>query len=239
LVHDPIRCAAQRWSRSRRSFALITWVTGFAALACVAGACSTRPAEQTYDFVVRVTSGPERPVAGVTVFQGGQAVGVSGADGVIHLRTTGSEGHTLALRVACPEAHKSPAQPLSIVMRRLGAGARAPEYAAHCAPTMRTQVIVVRTENAVPLPIRHLGHEVGRTDETGVAHVLLRTPPEESIELVLDTADQPRLRPQAPTARFEAAAQDALHVFEQRFELQPLPKRARAAKRSTLPIRIQ
>jgi hypothetical protein len=208
-------------------------------LACFAGACATRPREQAYDFVVRVTSGPDRPVAAVTVFQGGQPVGVSGADGVIHLRTTGSEGQTLALRVACPEGHKSPVQQLSIVMRRLGAGARAPEYAAHCAPTMRTLVVVVRAENAATLPIRHLGHEVGRTDETGVAHVLLRTPPEESVELVLDTASQPRLRPQAPTARFDATAQDELHVFEQKFELEPLPKRARGPRRSTLPIRIQ
>jgi len=222
----------------------------------VPSGCGARPPEQAYDFVVRVTSGPERPVAGVTVFQGGQAVGVSGADGVIQLRTTGSEGQTLALRVACPEGHKSPTQQLSIAMRRLGAGARAPEYAAHCAPTMRTLVVVVRAENVggaptaapagrdgrVPLPalpIRHLGHEVGKTDELGVAHVLLRTPPEESVELVLDTASQPRLRPQAPTARFEATAQDELHLFEQKFELEPLPKRARGPRRSTLPIRIQ
>jgi hypothetical protein len=212
-------------------------------LACAAlathAACSARRAERGYDFLVRVTSGPDRPVAGATVLQKGAPVGVSGEDGLIHLRTTGSEGQMLAFRVSCPEGHTSPSEPLSIVLRRLRERTRSPEYAAHCAPTLRTLVVVVRAENAAALPIRHLGNEVGRTDEQGVAHVLLRAPPDESIELVLDTSGHPRLRPQLPTARFDVGPQDALHLFEQRFEWEPAPRRARGPRREGRPIRIR
>jgi hypothetical protein len=202
-------------------------------------ACAPRPPERNYDFLVRITSGPDRPVRGATVLQRGKAVGVSGEDGVIHLRTTGSEGQMLAFRVSCPEGHTSPSEPLSVVLRRLGEQARAPEYAAHCAPTLRTLIVVVRAENAAPLPIRHLGHEVGRTDDDGVAHVLLRAPPDESVELVLDTSDHPRLRPQSPTARFDVGPQDALRLFEQEFRRDAPPKRPRGPRRLDRPTRIR
>jgi hypothetical protein len=177
-------------------------------------------------------------VRGARVLARGRTVGESGEDGLIHLRTSGSEGQMLAFRVACPEGHTSPAGPLSVVLRRLRERARAPEYSARCNPTLRTLVVVVRAENAAALPIRYLGKEVGRTDRDGVAHVLLRAPPEESVELVLDTSGQPRLRPQSPTARFDVGAQDSVRLFEQAFRTEPLPRRPRGPRRSAGPVRI-
>jgi hypothetical protein len=201
-------------------------------------ACSARVPEHRFDFVVRVSGGPDRPVPGATVLHGAQQVGVSGEDGLIQLRTSGAEGEMLAFRVACPDGYKSPSEPLSIVLRRLGTGARAPEYAARCEPTSRTLVVVVRAEKVAGLPVRHLGSEVARTDADGIAHVLLRAPPEESVELVLDTSGHPRLKPQQPTARFDVGAQDALHLFEQEFQSDPPPRRPRGPRRIARPIRI-
>jgi hypothetical protein len=200
-------------------------------------ACSPRVPEHRFEFLVRVSSGPDRPVRGASVLHGTQPVGVSGDDGLIQLRSSGSEGELLAFRVACPDGYKSPSEPLSIVLRRLGKGARAPEYWARCEPTSRTLVVVVRAEKAAGLPVRHLGSEVGRTDADGIAHVLLRAPPDESVELVLDTSGHPRLKPQQPTARFDVGAQDALHLFEQEFQSDP-PPRPRGPRRIARPIRI-
>jgi hypothetical protein len=217
----------------RAAARLLLACTAFGALA----ACSSRAPEHSFEFLVRVSSGPDRPVQGASVLHGTQPVGVSGEDGLIQLRSSGSEGEMLAFRVACPEGYKSPSEPLSIVLRRLGEGARAPEYWARCEPTSRVLVVVVRAEKVEGLPVRHLGNELGRTDGDGIAHVLLRAAPEESVELVLDTSAHPRLKPQQPTARFDVGAEDALHVFEQELQWDPLPRR-RSPRRSDRPIRI-
>jgi hypothetical protein len=184
-----------------------------------AGCIDAGSSNQKYEFVIRIHGDPGRPLAGVPLSRAGEKIAVSDARGTIVLAAHGQEGETLAFEVVCPNGHRSPSKPLSIVLRRLTERDRRPEYSVSCPPHKRTLVVAVRADNGPNLPVRYLGREVGRTDAAGAAHVLLETQAEDSIELTLDTSGQPGLRPTNPAARFPVSTRDELVSFNQSFEL--------------------
>lgn len=186
------------------------------------GACGQKDISRRYEFVVRVTSDPGQPLAGVGVVHRGKQVGVSGADGSVKLSARGNEGEALSFDLRCPEGYRGPSAPLSIPLRTSADSSRRPEYAGSCAPTTRTLVIAVRAEHGENLPVRYLGREVARTDRSGAAHLLLKIAPEDALELTLDTSEQPALRPKSPVLRLTASATDDLLVLNQAFE-KPAP----------------
>ena len=159
------------------------------------GCVEVYSSNQKYEFVIRIHGDPGQPLAGVPLSRAGEQIAVSDARGTIALAAHGQEGETLAFEVVCPNGHRSPSKPLSIVLRRLTERDRRPEYSVSCPPLKRTLVVAVRADNGANLPVRYLGREVGRTDAAGAAHVLLETQSEDSIELMLDTSAQPGLRP--------------------------------------------
>ena len=214
------------------SFAFATLLGGALLSGCV-------PAQQvsSYYIALRVQSDPGRPLAKARVLFEGKAAGVSDERGLVQLSVSGSEGARVNLAVECPQGYRSPGAPISAVLRRPNESDRHAEYSVLCPPVFRTVVVAVRADRGPNLPILQLGREVGRTDGAGAAHVLLKSAPEESLELTLDTSSNPALRPHNPTTRFRVGQSDDILVFNEAFVLETPKKRGRAAPRG--PIRIQ
>jgi hypothetical protein len=190
---------------------------GVLAVALGAG-CGHGPAKQRYEFVIRIQSDPGRPLSGATLYRGREKLGPSDARGAMTLAARGSEGETLAFEVRCPAGYRSPSKPLAIVLRRSSERNRRPEYVVSCPPLKRRLIVAVRAENGPNLPVRHLGREIGRTDASGAAHVLLEAEAEDSLELTLDTSEHSNLKPSNPSARFAVGARDDVVAFNQKFE---------------------
>jgi hypothetical protein len=176
------------------------------------------PPRTDYGLSIRVESDPGRPLAGALVRLSDKVVGTSDATGFVKTSARGAEGDVLSFQVACPDGYQSPSRPLSVVLRRLSEQDRSPEYVVQCRPTERTLVVAVRADHGPNLPVMYLGREVARTDRSGAAHVSLRSPPEETVELALDTTESPRLRPHNPTARFRVGQADDLVVLDETFK---------------------
>ena len=98
----------------------VTSLVPLAALAGVYGGCTAEAAsKQQYEFVIRIHGDPGRPLAGVRCLTRAKRSERSDARGTIALAANGREGETLAFEVHCPEGHRPPSKPLSIVLRRL------------------------------------------------------------------------------------------------------------------------
>jgi len=223
--------------RSPRPGDRVRVLAGLAALGLVA--CS-EPASHRYEFVIRVHSDPGRPLAKAFVRSGTRAMGPSQENGAILLGTHGVEGERIQLLVECPEGYVAPEAPLTVQLRKSSDGKR-PEYPVSCPPTHRTLVIAVRAANGPHLPVRYLGQELTKTDGKGAAHVLIKAAPSEELQLVLDTAGRPELRPQNPSVRFQASQQDDIFVFDHEFVVDEKPRRAARlkVKRPAGPIKIR
>jgi hypothetical protein len=179
---------------------------------------------QQYQFLVRVQSDPARPLSHVNLAHAGKPLGSSDARGLIRLAARGKEGETLSFDVRCPPGHRQTSKPLSVVLRRLVEREKLPEYLVSCPPLKRTIVIAVRAEHGANLPVLYLGRELARTDRFGAAHVLLEAEPEDSLEITLDTSEQPGLRPSNPSARFAVGARDEVLAFNQTFQAKAVPR---------------
>jgi hypothetical protein len=202
--------------------------------------CAKERPRYRYEFIVRVESDPGRALAGATVLHADSRVGVSNKDGIVRLNARGKEGDTLSFRIDCPKGHKSPTKPLSVVLRKSSEREKRPEYTVSCLPTLRTVVVAVRAEDGPNLPVRYLDREVGRTDKSGAAHVLLKAAPNEALELTLDTSKAPQLSPKNPTARFQTSHQDEVFVLNQEFMVEkPKLQRAPRKQRPSGPIQIK
>jgi hypothetical protein len=207
---------------------------------CLLLGCSTldhEPAANGYELVVHVESDPSRPLAGARVLHAGRELGVSAADGRVAVHAAGSEGERIDLELACPAGFRSPEVPLSVTLRHATGANERPEYFSACPPLTRKLVIAARLEHGQNLPIRYLGRELARSDADGVAHVLLEAETDKTVELTLDTSEQPQLRPKSPTARFRISDHDDVVVLAQTF--QSTVKPALHSHRSNGPVRIR
>lgn len=183
-------------------------------------------------------SDPGKPLKDVELLHNGKKAMVTDEEGVAKLSLTGKDGETFDLFVKCPEGFQSPAKPIQVMLRRLADSSRKPEYSATCPPMVRTVIIAVRAENGPDLPVMHLGREVGRTDASGAAHVVLKVKPDESFNLVIDTSGEgkERLRPQSPAESFAVKDHDDVLVFDEKFDLERVRKAGGPRRRG--PIKI-
>jgi hypothetical protein len=190
-----------------------------------------------YELVVHVESDPSRPLAGARVLHAGRELGVSGADGRVAVHASGSEGERLDLEVTCPAGFRSATSALAVTLRHaLGSNER-PEYFATCPPLTRKLVVAARLEHGLNLPIRYLGRELARSDSDGVAHLVLEGETDKTVELTVDTSEQPQLRPKSPSARFRIADHDDVVVLAQSFQSPAKP--VVHARRPSGPVRIR
>jgi hypothetical protein len=176
------------------------------------------PKANAYELLVHVESDPNQPLPGARLLHGGRELGVSAADGRVAMRLAGSEGERVELEIACPIGFRSPQAALSVTLRQAVGGSKRPEYFVACPPLTRKLVIAARLEHGVNLPIRYLGRELARSDGDGIAHLLLEGETDKTVELTVDTSEQPQLRPKSPTARFRIGDQDDVVVLAQTFQ---------------------
>lgn len=198
-------------------------------------ACNRQAPVNTYDLGVRVEADPGQPLPGAKLLHSGQELGATNEDGRVVIRATGNEGERVNLEISCPEGFKSPEAPLAVTLRR---GAERPEYFASCPPLSRKLVVATRLEHGAGLPIRYLGREVARSDASGVAHLVIEAESDKTIELTVDTTEQPHLRPKSPVARFQVANRDDVVVLEQSFQSAKKPA-VRIQRVATGPVRIR
>jgi hypothetical protein len=209
------------------------------ALVCAAalGGCERGTPTHGYTVLVRVTSVPGTAVAGAAVSFGGHVVGHTGDTGRVTLQIHGSEGDRVPLTIGCPDGLRAPDHATDIVLHRLDDPTRKPEYDVQCRPTSRSEVIVVRADRGVHLPVLYLGREIARTDESGAAHALVDVPEGEDVEVTISTSEpgNERLRPQNPSIKFSGADASDLHVFSVQFQLEEV-RQASGAR--AMPVRI-
>jgi hypothetical protein len=176
-------------------------------------------ASPKYEFLVRVESDPNVPLAGAQLARHGQPLGTSDKKGLIALSIAGVPGETVELDTTCPKGHRAPERPLAITLRALAEEGKRPEYRVSCAPLVRTLVVAVRAENGPHLPVKYLGKEIARTDDAGAAHALLHVSPGDTLTITLDTsgAEAEHLLPKNPELRLTAQERDDVVLFDQTF----------------------
>jgi hypothetical protein len=166
------------------------------------------------------------PVAGAHVVYEGKTVGSTTRDGSTTLSLLGEEGQSFDLRIVCPDGYRSPAAPVTVVLRRLDDPGKVARYRTSCPPTTRSVVVAIAADEGANLPVIYLGSEVGRTDAAGAANVLLHVAPGEPFALSLATTGKgaEALRPRNPVAIFTAKEQDDVFVFNPHFSVERKPK---------------
>ena len=222
-------------------------VLATASLSLVVVACAPprQPPPQRFSF--HVASDPGKPLAGASLVRDGKVLATSDTAGVASFAMDGRDGETFSVGVECPAGFQSPAQPTSVMLRRLASSDVVAEYEAACPPRTRAIVVAVKGSKGHRLPVLRLGQEIARTDVSGVATVLVRMGPQEQFDLALDTSghDDVSLRPQSPAATFTVKNSDEVLVFDPHFTeavkpAVPHPRRVAAAPQGPrMPIRIQ
>lgn len=191
-------------------------------LALVAGGCEEKDLSRDHEFIVRVSSEPGVGFEGARASLAGRDLGVSDAVGAVAIRVRGREGDVVAIDIACPSGHRSPA-PVLVPLRHINHGVK-PEFTALCTPLTHSIVVAVRAEGGPHLPLLHLGRELARTDASGAAHLLLDVASDDVVELAFDTTEQPRLRPKNPIVRIQPGPRDEITAISQEFTLQQPPR---------------
>lgn len=201
------------------------------ALATLALGCA-EPREAALGMQVEVQADGERPLAGAQLRVRGDYLGTTNALGQATLRVPGKEGERLMVSLTCP-AGFVPDPPESIlVLSEQGAAAGVTALALNCRTEQREAVILVHAGGATPsLPVKVDGVVVGRTDSLGFAHVHVRTNPESTFEVSLDTSANERLLPANPARQFRLERSDEIFVFDAAFEPPARNKRKSGVKR--------
>lgn len=207
------------------------------------GSDSARDAAQpAFQAEVTVTSDPGHGIGGAELLASGTSLAKTDGEGRATVSFHGTEGDSVDIAVKCPAGFESPSQPITVSLRRLSEGSRAPSFNARCAPLTRTVVVGIRVENGPNLPVTYLGKEVGHTDAWGAAHVVLSVKAGEQVTLGIDTksgADKrPRLRPENPTLTFVAKDKDDFVTLDQKFEVERTVVRAKVVARAPGPTKI-
>jgi hypothetical protein len=206
-------------------------------LLALAAACSAEP--QRTKFSVTFTVNPIEPLAGVTVsLDGGKALGTTGKDGALRVTLSGREGTTVPFRVKCPDGFRQPAVMPVLTLRRfkgLDPAAAGIKVNIECPPAERLAALVLKARRP-GLPIIAQGREVARTDADGVAHALMSMPPNSTFRVVIDTTEQPALRPQSPATTLTVADADEIFLIDQQFQEEapppkPAPPKKKVAKK--------
>lgn len=210
----------------------------------VAAGCGANQAPTLYPITLRVVS-DNRPMPGAAILLRDRELGRTDANGAFQMQTQGVEGTAVELSVRCPDGFVSPAQPVPVVLRSTVALDRAQrgsgiETTAQCPPSQRIAAIVVRTPNRGNLPILYNGREITRTDLQGVAHMIFRVAPRETVQLRINTDAYPLLVPRNPLLTVTTREGDDVYVASQSFEEEaprPAPRRP-SVSRGPGPTRI-
>jgi len=208
-------------------------LTGALATGPLVAGCSVSP---VYTQQVRVSAKDPAGVSvpGLVLAQDGQDVGTTGPEGTLLHQVRGRAGDTARMTITCPPGTERLGEAellVTIVPHRKSDAAL--EVPAVCRPLRHQVTVQVRAPKAPGLPIKHLGHEVGRLDGDGLATLILEAAPNQRMELLLDTQGREDLRPKNPVVTFLVTDRDENFVMDQDFAV---TKRAvRMAAKPQLP----
>lgn len=221
------------------TFRGLTLLVSLAALSCRHSAID-EPPNANFRVSVEVESDPGKPLGGVELKREGRTVARTDDGGRATITVNDVEGAVLEYTVACPRAYQSPDAPIRVTLRRFVERTLAPTYTIRCPPRLRILVAAIRAENGRNLPVTYLGREVARTDDEGIAHVVVEAAPGEGVELTLvtDVPEGEHLRPQNPPLNFAAKDYDEYVALEQKFTLEKPKVRVVAAPHIVRPKRL-
>lgn len=214
------------------------------------GACEEERPVPTHRVTFTARSDDE-PLAGVRIVADGRPLGETGEDGQLRVDLPGREGQAVAVSAQCPAGHRAPEQLPLLTLRTFrgldpAAAERGIEMSIACPPAERTAAVVIRTgDDGADLPILMGGREVARTDESGVAHLVMQLRPHTSFRLQIDTSEEENLRPQNPGATFSVPDDDEIFLYDQPFQVERPRRRWRPRRREPepatpmLPMRIE
>jgi hypothetical protein len=210
----------------------LLFATAIGAFGCSVFAPKPLP---TFRALVVVEGDPGQAISGARISFKNREIGVTDEAGRVELALRGRDGQVFDLGLACPEGYSAPPKPLAVTVRKLADARSLPEYRVQCSPLLRTVVVAVRAVNGPNLPVVFLGRERTRTDESGAAHIVLQVPPNQAVQVKLDTSGSSNLRPASPVATFDIEETDDVIVLEQRFEVERKVVRGRRGGRSRGP----
>ena len=224
------------------------------ALGLVLFACAdTPPVVLTRAAELRALSPAGEPVPHLRAWLDGVLLGETKSDGTLSATLRGRPHQRLLLSWACPATHEPPTGQRDIALdpqatdRDARAAASAPlKLEARCAPLEVATALVVRALGAPRegVPVRVRDEVVARTNEDGIAHVLLRARRGSMLTVALDTSAHPKLMPASPVETFQLGDEDTILLLDRTLKAPPLkPKRhaLNGAKdpRQHIPVRIQ
>jgi len=221
------------------------WMLTLLALAALLGCEEERP-PPTYRVTFIATSDGD-PLAAVRVIADGTPLGDTGEDGTLGVTLQGREGQAVAVSAQCPQGHRAPEQLPLLTLRSFRgvdptAADRGIEMTIACPPSDRIAAVVIRASGQPDLPVMMRGREVARTDESGVAHLMLTESPNTTFRVELDTTEREDLRPQNPGATFTLPDSNEIFLYDQPFQIQQRRRRRRRPRPApmgpTLPMRI-
>jgi len=184
---------------------------------------------------VEVHADGDRPIAGAQLRVRGDYLGTTNALGQATLRVPGEEGERLPVSLTCPAGFiADPAQSM-LVLSEQASSSGVPALSLNCHLEQREAVVLVHAGGAAPsLPVQVDGITVGRTDALGFAHVHVRTNPDSTFEVSLDTSANEGLLPANPTRQFRVERSDEIFVFETAFDPPARSKRRPAGAKRRL-----
>jgi len=208
------------------------------------GSTSTPAVDQSFALALRATSDDGQPLRGVTFATRSTTLGQTGAAGEVSLKIRGKEGQLVEISAACPNDLAAPEEASRLRLtrsRRLGATTAEPTVlAVVCTRRSRDVVLVVHAENGPALPIVVDGNPTATTDADGNAHILVHLDRGiRSLNVSLDTAGSPQLRPQNPSRAYELTGHDTALLFQQELAIpRPPARKAATAERRRVPYRV-
>jgi hypothetical protein len=204
------------------------------------------PKPETFTVLNKAVTEDGEPLSGLQISANGRKIGETDKTGLRLVEIPGRSGDKVDLSAVCPQGYRGQIENRTIRLLHVKAldmekKGTSTEVSWQCSPLMRTAVLVVRALSQPNLPITIRGHEVGRTNPDGVAHILLTEPPGSSVTVLLDTKAFASLRPQNPVRTFQIKERDMIFIFDQQFtnKKRERPKRSKKADLSkTVPYKI-
>ena len=199
------------------------------------------PASTERTIELRAASGSGEPISGLRAWLDGAQIGQTQSDGIIRAALRGRPRQRMRLSWACPAAYEPPTGERDLVLDpgpSDGGEPPALKLEARCTALEIDAALVVRARGAPAegIPIRVRNEVVARTDEDGVAHLVLRARRGGALTVTLDTSGYPRLVPESPVETFQLGDDDAILLLDRALSAPPT-KPKRPAKKPELPDR--
>jgi hypothetical protein len=191
--------------------------------------CSS--SEGRFPVVISTVTDDGKPFPGVAITLGRAMAGLTGADGKLSVNVRGKEGMKVTVTSEVPRGYKlSLGNAPALVLRRLTdiegqKGRLLPvEHVVKFSPLVRQYAVLVRV-GVGGLDVETFGTRQAVTNDKGVAMFLYQGAPGDELQVRVNTAAHPELRPQNPSASFLLGQRSEAYVVKEKFTVYKPPVR--------------